>query len=109
MKPLRVLQEKQIMRVRETRPRAVDVHVVTATNRNLEQAVSDRTFREDPYYRLRVIEIRAPPLRERSEDILPLARLFVKRLSGKLWLPARHEPRAAKRCSSGPDRQAPQK
>jgi len=87
LKLLRVLQEKEVVRVGETKPREVDVRVIAATNRNLERAVADNAFREDLFYRLRVFDIEVPPLRERKEDILPLARYFVKLLAGKLGIP----------------------
>lgn len=86
-KLLRVLQEREIMRVGESRARKVDVRILAATNRNLEEAIAEGHFREDLYYRLRVIEIPLPPLRQRTEDILPLARDFVKQFSKKLDLP----------------------
>jgi Nif-specific regulatory protein len=66
---LRVLQEKSFMRVGGDRLITVDVHVVAATNRNLEEAVAERTFREDLYYRLNVVPILVPSLRERREDV----------------------------------------
>jgi two-component system, NtrC family, response regulator HydG len=84
LKILRVLQEKEIKRVGENRSRKADVRVIAATNRDLERAVEEGTFREDLFYRLRVIEISVPPLRERREDILHLARYFVQQMSGKL-------------------------
>jgi transcriptional regulator with PAS, ATPase and Fis domain len=87
VKLLRVLQEKEILRVGESKPRKVDVRVLAATNRNLERAIAEGRFRDDLYYRLAVIEVHVPPLRERPEDILPLARLFVARLAKKLRLP----------------------
>jgi len=87
MKLLRVLQEHEIVRVGESAPRSIDVRVIAATNRDLEAAVADGAFREDLLYRLRVIEIEVPPLRNRAEDILPLARYFVKQLADKLGLP----------------------
>jgi transcriptional regulator with PAS, ATPase and Fis domain len=88
LKLLRVLQEREIMRVGETRPRKVDVRVISATNHDLQQAVHDNSFREDLYYRLRVVEIEVPPLRCRKDDILPLARHFVKKCAAHLGLPA---------------------
>jgi transcriptional regulator with PAS, ATPase and Fis domain len=88
LKLLRVLQEREIMRVGETRPHQVDVRVISATNRDLQQAVHDNTFREDLYYRLRVVEIEVPPLCRRKDDILPLARHFVKKCAAHLGLPA---------------------
>jgi len=86
-KLLRVLQEREIMRVGDTKPIKVDFRPICATNRDIEKAVMDGTFREDLFYRLQVIHIVIPPLRERREDILPLARHFVKKNSEKLGLP----------------------
>ena len=87
VKLLRVLQEQEIMRVGESRTRAIDVRVIAATNRDLTAAIRDSGFREDLYYRLAVVEIEIPPLRERREDILPLARHFLQQLTKKLKLP----------------------
>jgi transcriptional regulator with PAS, ATPase and Fis domain len=84
VKLLRVLQEQEIMRVGESKPRTIDVRIVAATNRDLAAAILAGKFREDLYYRLAVIEIEIPPLRERREDILPLARHFLQRLTKKL-------------------------
>jgi two-component system, NtrC family, response regulator AlgB len=77
-KLLRFLQEKRFERVGETRTRTADVRIVAATNRDLESEVKAGRFREDLLYRLNVMEIVVPPLRERREDILPLAREFVE-------------------------------
>ncbi len=88
LKLLRVLQEREIMRVGETRPYKVDVRVISATNRDLQQAVRENNFRADLYYRLRVVEIQVPPLRNRKDDILPLARHFVKKCAAQMGLPA---------------------
>ncbi len=87
LKLLRVLQEQEIMRVGETRPRRVDIRVIAATNRDLKQAVADGKLREDLYYRLEIVHIEVPPLRERSEDILSLARHFVQKCSRRFELP----------------------
>jgi len=76
-KLLRVLQEREIRRVGDDRARPVDVRVVVATNRDLQKEVAEGRFREDLFFRLAVIPIRIPPLRERPEDILPLARHFL--------------------------------
>jgi transcriptional regulator with GAF, ATPase, and Fis domain len=78
---LRVLQEREIVRVGGTKPLKVDIRIIAATNRNLEQAVRDKSFREDLYYRLNVISFVTPPLRERREDILLLANYFATEFS----------------------------
>jgi NtrC-family two-component system response regulator AlgB len=76
-KVLRFLQEKEFERVGETRTRKADVRVIAATNRDLEADVHSGRFREDLLFRLNVIEIRVPPLRERPEDVMTLARRFL--------------------------------
>ena len=78
-KLLRVLQESEVLRVGGSAPRSVDVRVVAATNKNLKNAVEAGTFREDLYFRLNVIPIVLPPLRERPQDILELAHHFLRR------------------------------
>ncbi|HLI30520.1 MAG TPA: sigma-54 dependent transcriptional regulator [Terriglobia bacterium] len=78
-KILRALQEREIMRVGGTEPLKVDVRIIAATNRNLEQMLKEGKFREDLYYRLKVIPIVCPPLRERREDIEVLAMHFVRK------------------------------
>jgi transcriptional regulator with PAS, ATPase and Fis domain len=80
-KLLRVLQEREFQRLGGTRVLRADVRVVAATNRDLRAAVENRSFREDLYYRLHVFEIRLPPLRERCDDILPLAEEFLSEIS----------------------------
>jgi len=79
VKLLRVLQEREFERVGESRTIRVDVRVIAATNSSLEDLVEQGHFREDLYYRLNVVAIVLPPLRERREDIVPLAQFFLKK------------------------------
>jgi transcriptional regulator with GAF, ATPase, and Fis domain len=81
VKLLRVLQERVIERLGSTQPVKVDVRIIAATNRNLDDAVRDKTFREDLFYRLNVFPIVVPPLRERGEDILALVWTFIEEFS----------------------------
>ena len=76
-KLLRFLQDKQFERVGETRSRQADVRIVAATNKDLEAAVRSGQFREDLHFRLNVVEVTVPPLRERRDEILPLAHRFI--------------------------------
>ena len=80
-KLLRVLQEREIERLGGVRPVPVDVRILAATNVNLRSAVRARAFREDLYYRLNVVPIHVPPLRERREDIAALVQHFVKKIA----------------------------
>src|SRR6266704_64560 len=85
---LRVLPEREYQRLGGTRPMKADVRIVAATNRDLETALARGQFREDLYYRLRVFEIRLPPLRERRQDILPLAEAFLEEIGPAVGRPA---------------------
>jgi len=83
-KILRVLQEHEFERLGGTRTLRVDVRLMAATNRSLANMVASGLFREDLYYRLNVVSVEMPPLRERKEDIIALAEFFVRRFSGEL-------------------------
>ncbi len=89
VKLLRAIQERVVQRVGEARPEPVDIRVVAATNRNLEEDVKTGRFREDLYYRLNVVAIHLPPLRERGEDVTVLARWFLQRYAAEFESRAR--------------------
>lgn len=84
VKLLRVLEEKRIRRIGSNETIPVDVRVIAATNKNLKALVDEGKFRDDLFYRLNVVMIEIPPLRERPDDILPLAEHFLERFSSKL-------------------------
>jgi hydrogenase-4 transcriptional activator len=86
-KLLRFLEQSEIMPIGETRPQRVDVRVLAATNADLEQRVAEGKFREDLYYRLAVIRIQVPPLRDRREEIPHLSTLFLREASERLGKP----------------------
>jgi len=83
VKLLRAIQEKKVRKVGSVVEEAVDVRIICATHRNLRDCVDKGSFRQDLYYRLNVIELRMPPLRERVEDIAPLVESILRRLSGE--------------------------
>jgi two-component system NtrC family response regulator len=83
-KLLRVIQNREIQRVGSPEVRRVDVRLIAATNRDLSAMVQTGRFREDLYYRLNVVSIEMPPLRERKDDIVPLAGFFIRRFAAEL-------------------------
>jgi DNA-binding NtrC family response regulator len=86
-KLLRALQERRVRRVGENRDRPIHLRLVAATHRDLSEELKAGRFRKDLYYRLRVVELRVPPLRERREDILPLARVLLAEAAGRMGRP----------------------
>ncbi len=96
VKLLRFLQDGEIRKVGTTHSRNLDVRIIAATNRDLEKSVEEKTFREDLYYRVNVIRIHVPPLRERSEDVPLLAQYFAKQAADRMGLmqPLSISPRA---------------
>ena len=91
VKLLRAIQEKEIYRVGGTRPIRVDVRIIAATNKNLKVMVGEGVFREDLFYRLNVFPIHIPPLRSRSQDIIPLANFFLAKYNEKFKLKKKFE------------------
>ncbi|MBM4374211.1 MAG: sigma 54-interacting transcriptional regulator [Deltaproteobacteria bacterium] len=89
VKLLRALQERVVMRVGSSKAEKVDIRVVAATNRDLEQMVRDGTFREDLYYRLNVVNLWLPPLRERGDDVLIIAKVLLSKYAEELTSPVR--------------------
>ena len=97
VKLLRVLERRTFKRVGGTKDITVNVRIISATNQDLERMVQEGGFREDLYYRLKVVPIDVPPLRQRREDVLPLARLFMERFSRQFKKPFREISPAAQR------------
>jgi DNA-binding NtrC family response regulator len=98
-KLLRVLQEREVQRLGADRPVAVDVRVIAATSEDLDEAISNRSFREDLYYRLNVVPIELPALRDRAEDIPLLLDAFVRRAAARHDRPVhRIHPAVVERC-----------
>jgi DNA-binding NtrC family response regulator len=97
VKLLRVLERRTLRRVGGTKDIAVNLRVISATNQDLEKMVREGTFREDLYYRLKVVPLLVPPLRDRREDILPLGRLFMERYAKQFKKPFRGISDAAER------------
>ncbi|MCB9495403.1 MAG: sigma-54-dependent Fis family transcriptional regulator [Fibrobacteria bacterium] len=95
---LRALQEKTIRRVGSSREIAVDVRIVAATHRDLESLVREGRFRQDLLFRLNVASVRLPPLRDRSEDILPMARVFAQKAAREFEMPFPGLSRAAEKA-----------
>jgi len=87
VKLLRAIQEREIVRVGESKPRKVAIRILSATNRDLKRAIEEGAFREDLYYRVGVVEIEMPPLRDRRDDIVPLARILVEQIARQLRVP----------------------
>ncbi|MFH1930970.1 MAG: sigma-54 dependent transcriptional regulator [Pseudomonadota bacterium] len=85
VKLLRFIEEKKFFRIGGIREVAIDVRIISATNKNLSEEVSSNRFRPDLFYRLNMVKIRIPPLRDRQDDILPLAIKFLKKVSPENW------------------------
>ncbi len=89
VKILRAIQERAVVKVGDTRPENVDIRIIAATNRVLEDEVAAGRFREDLFYRLNVVKLIVPPLRQRGDDVLVLAKLLLDRMAAEMKLPAR--------------------
>jgi len=89
VKLLRALQERMVTRVGDTRQEKVDIRIVAATNRNLEEMIADGTFREDLYYRLNVVNLWLPPLRERGDDAFIIAKALLSKYADELNSPVK--------------------
>ena len=82
-KLLRLIENQEVQPIGQPRPSKVDVRILAATNADIDEMVRDKRFREDLFYRLNIIRIHVPPLRDHREDIVPLARLFLRRYAGE--------------------------
>ncbi|WP_437673318.1 sigma 54-interacting transcriptional regulator [Sorangium sp. So ce131] len=89
VKLLRALQERVVFRVGDSKPEKVDIRIVAATNRNLEEEIRTGNFREDLYYRLNVVNLWLPPLRERGDDVLIIAKVLLSKYADELGSPVR--------------------
>ncbi len=89
VKLLRALQEREVVKVGDTKPQSVDIRVLAATNRDLEAAIKEGSFREDLYYRLNVVNLHLPPLRERGDDIAILAKFLLTKYAAEFGAPVR--------------------
>src|SRR5205085_1127906 len=89
VKLLRVLSGGELLRLGSSRAQRVDVRVLSATNHSLPRAIAEGRFRQDLYFRLDVVEVRVPPLAERSDDVLPLARHFLAGFAAERGQPLR--------------------
>ena len=98
-KLLRVIQEKKVMRLGSDKVLPVDVRIIAATNKNLKQLVSERQFRADLYYRINVLRLRLPPLRQRREDIRQFAELLLRRFEKNAIQPLRWNPESIERLT----------
>ncbi|MDQ0253002.1 PAS domain S-box-containing protein [Evansella vedderi] len=96
VKLLRVLQDREVVRVGGKAPIKVDIRIIAATNKELEKMIKDKTFREDLYYRLNVVPLNVPPLRERKRDIYPLIQKVLKKFNEKYSLQKEIHPDAIK-------------
>ena len=94
VKILQVIQDKEIQRVGGITPIKVDVRIIAATNKDLKQMVNEKKFREDLFYRLNVVPIHIPPLRDRQEDIFPMSHHFLKKYNEKFHVNKRIDPNA---------------
>ncbi|WP_457639119.1 sigma-54-dependent transcriptional regulator [Persephonella sp.] len=97
VKLLRVLQENEIKPLGSAKTKKINVRFITATNRNLEEMIKEGRFREDLYYRINVLPLHIPPLRERKEDILTLASFFIRKYCSKYGLPEKKLSEKAKK------------